>query len=328
MPRPIELEMINSIPLNPNIKKLSSLAEATQLVEIGPGVYEIELKPDWTYGPRSHGGYLISTVVTAARQECTKKRPDQSDTSSWTTHFLKPGVPGKAEIRTTILSSSSASTIVRAELWQNSKRCVEATVQQIKSQAPSSHVTLPGPEMNELPFHNLQRPITEEMLKAEGWESRQIGEYNPFFKTKPKARAYLPPESDLHNSKHVPHPALGPRFRDTWWTLGEPLDAGSLPVIIDSFLPLHLNFPQGVEYFILTQSISCQMAKKESSKDNMWVFGRAELKECDGRRYIEDVTLFDESGQIIASARQVNVLVPIKNLIGGRDTRKKHAQKL
>lgn len=52
MPRPIELEMINSIPLNPNIKKPSSLAEATQLVETGPGIYEIELKPDWTYGPR------------------------------------------------------------------------------------------------------------------------------------------------------------------------------------------------------------------------------------------------------------------------------------
>lgn len=241
---------------------------------------------------------------------------------------------GEAEVKTQVLRSSSTTVCLRVDLWQNNKLCMEATVVQGDLQAAQTHpLTLPSPSMPDLPFQRLREKFgkaTEKVLIEDGWQTRDQAEFHKFLATKPNIQYYQPPGSDLWNSRHIVHPTLGPAFRDMWISFGteNPLHQQNIPVAIDNFASPHLNFPQGAEYFITTENISCEMRRPCSASGWEWLFGRAELKECSGGKIVTDVTLFDTEGQIVALARVVNVMISLKTLMGQNPKKRKPQNKL
>lgn len=276
-----------------------------------------------------NGGYVVGVILRAAEEALDNKSGNSLEAASWSVDFLDAAQVGLAEVKIDILRRSTTSIFLRADLRQKSQIRTTCSVLLLDLAATMSHtLELPASVEPELPFKALENhsEITATALQQEGWQTRDLADFQSFYRTKPNVRYYLPPGSDMWDSRHVVHPTLGPSFRDMWFTLGDKaLNPGNLPVAIDSFLPLHLNFPQGHKYFITTQSIQCE-TKRISEPGWTWIFGRAKLMECSGGKYVMDVTLYDQQGRIVALARLVQVLISLDSLMGKKGKAKQEKE--
>jgi acyl-coenzyme A thioesterase PaaI-like protein len=104
---------------------MTSFADATAARRIGDGRYAVEL--DLGYTPEItgivHGGYLLATVLRAVLD--ASPHPDPVVTSA---HFLRPGMPGPAEVRLESLREGRTVAVTRASVVQGGKTVLSAHV--------------------------------------------------------------------------------------------------------------------------------------------------------------------------------------------------------
>lgn len=100
-------------------------SKATAVTCDAEGRFSAELDDGWSIGRRLHGGYLLATAVRAATETAAEHTPDPVAVSA---QFFRPGVPGKAIVRTELLKQGRTVAVVRAVLEQDGVACVEATV--------------------------------------------------------------------------------------------------------------------------------------------------------------------------------------------------------
>ena len=79
-------------------------ADDTAVHDEGDGRYTAEIRDGWDIAGNANGGYLLSMVARVMRD--ASGRPDPV---SVTGHYLAPGHPGAAEVRTDHPTSASRS---------------------------------------------------------------------------------------------------------------------------------------------------------------------------------------------------------------------------
>ncbi|GGM80673.1 thioesterase family protein [Dactylosporangium sucinum] len=94
---------------------MAGFAEATTIRD-----GEVDLDPQWTVGPRPHGGYLLAVLARAAGSE---QHPDPLSASAV---YLSPPDVGPAAVTVERLRDGRSASQVRARLTQKDRTCVEA----------------------------------------------------------------------------------------------------------------------------------------------------------------------------------------------------------
>jgi acyl-CoA thioesterase len=104
---------------------MTGFGESTSARRTGDGRYEVELDPGYTPEVSGvvHGGYLVATMLRAVLD--ASPYPDPVATSA---HFLRPGVPGPAEVRLENLRTGRTVATTRASVVQGGHTILSAQV--------------------------------------------------------------------------------------------------------------------------------------------------------------------------------------------------------
>lgn len=126
---------------------MAGFVDATKVAqEADPLLFGARLDPQWTVFGRPHGGYLIAILARAAGTGVAHVDP-----LAVSAHFLASPVAGEAaEVRIEPLRTGRTVSQVRATLWQNGVRCVEALLTMGRL-APASEPYWSGEEPVALP---------------------------------------------------------------------------------------------------------------------------------------------------------------------------------
>jgi len=96
------------------------------LAPAGPGAFEVALSPEWSVGDgRLHGGWLLALVTKAG---LAALRPGGVDPLAVSAEFLRAPMEGPAEVRTDVVKTGRTVSVVRADLYQDGRLSVSATI--------------------------------------------------------------------------------------------------------------------------------------------------------------------------------------------------------
>ena len=93
----------------------------TALVGTGEGHFSTELSAAWNIGENPNGGYLLASILQAMQQAS-----GHPDPLTVTTHYLRPGAPGPAEIEVDSLRSGRTVGTVRGRMSQDGRTKLES----------------------------------------------------------------------------------------------------------------------------------------------------------------------------------------------------------
>lgn len=88
-----------------------TLAEASAVSELGPGVYRGEVHDGWDIGGNANGGYLIAIAARAMLLAT-----DRDDPVTVTSHYLRPGRPGPVDIAVEVVKEGKRFSTARATM--------------------------------------------------------------------------------------------------------------------------------------------------------------------------------------------------------------------
>jgi acyl-coenzyme A thioesterase PaaI-like protein len=331
-----------SMPALPPNFKLSSFDEATSLTPIPSpdnNTYQADLKRDWAIGlgispfiPQNiplnntvpHGGYLASILARAVKQyfQTNHRSLNQPDLITFHIEFLNRSIAGPATIIATPLKLGRQFSTVRVQLLQpdkptpsgkqDLKLCIEALITQgnLIKESISGAKSLP----------------THPVIKKEDIPKRELCEpwiYEPQFLTRRpaafKADLLLPPGSD----SMLVHPTQGPSVREFWtkWkpSNGKSFDISAVCYLADSFRPLPESYGtemRGNWYPTLSYGLDVKRKWKEGKEGWEWLFLRIVMRECIDGRFIYDVVICDEKGDVVAISTHTALIVGFERNAG------------
>ncbi|MDA2808070.1 thioesterase family protein [Nocardiopsis suaedae] len=85
--------------------------------------FTADLDPQWAVGDKLHGGYLMAVMGRAAARSADGAHPDLAAMAA---SFIRPPLPGPAEVEVETLRAGKGTTRVRVRLSQDGAPCVEA----------------------------------------------------------------------------------------------------------------------------------------------------------------------------------------------------------
>ena len=123
-----------------------TFSAASAVRSLGDGTFTASLSPEWTIGPKPHGGFLLALAARAATQTATAAVPGAEGLAplAVSAQFLRAPEVGPVLLRTEIRKAGRTATVVATTLEQRGRSCVESvvTVGRIPEQAPD-YVDLP-----------------------------------------------------------------------------------------------------------------------------------------------------------------------------------------
>lgn len=259
----------------------------TAIEPVGPGRYSTFIHPDWNIDTNPNGGYAISAMVAAARVQ----RPDHPDPVAVTTQFLKsPTADRPALITLEEVKVGRRIAFLRLTLIQDDvpRATMLATMADLASGtepgdgqgAPRSIDDLTPPEIASprdcADRSELNQGVTLPLL------SRVDVRIDP---------RYLEPGT------------VGSAELVGWIRLsdGRPTDVGCLPLFADAFPPSVFSL-WGMIGWVPTVELTVHVRRRPASG---WVLGRFTTRDLTGGTMIEDGTLWDEDGRLVARSRQL-----------------------
>ncbi|MEU5691455.1 thioesterase family protein [Actinosynnema sp. NPDC020468] len=104
-----------------------SLASAVR--PLGDGTYTATLPPEWTIGPKPHGGFLLALAARAAvASACAASGIAELDPLAVSAQFLRAPEVGPVLVRTEVRKVGRTATVVNASIEQRGRSCVEVAV--------------------------------------------------------------------------------------------------------------------------------------------------------------------------------------------------------
>ncbi|WP_300008328.1 thioesterase family protein [Pseudonocardia sp.] len=95
----------------------------------GAGRYVAELGPDWTVGPKAHGGILLVLLVRAGLARLAADAPGAApDPLAVAADFLRAPDPGPVELQTEVLKIGRTVSVVSVRMTQAGRTMLAATV--------------------------------------------------------------------------------------------------------------------------------------------------------------------------------------------------------
>lgn len=258
-------------------------SEDTAVVADGPDRYRTEIRSGWDIAGNANGGYLLALVLRAMRQ--ASGRPDPVTV---TAHYLAPGRPEAALVRTEIVKEGRTFTTLTASLEAGGRRIVQALA------AFGDLSTRTGPERVDAAPPDLPPPEECSTLVP-------VVDTPPPFASRVDVRMH-PDDSGFRAGE----PSGEPRIRG-WFRLrdGEPIDTVALAVAVDAFPPTIFNarLPVG---WTPTVELTAHMRARPAPG---WLRCLFTTRFVTGGFLEEDGEVWDATGRLVAQSRQL-ALVP------------------
>lgn len=252
----------------------------THCEPIGDHTWRCELSDAWNIGENPNGGYLLAPLQRAMQQASS-----HADPLSVTTHFLRPGQAGEAVIEVEPIRLGRTISTMRGRLVQDGRTRLEAVgaFTDLESDEAVLEVDQPPPE---IPDPDECPPRT---VLAQGVEL-------PIMQ---RVDVRIHPDHVLGGTGREPVICGWIRLAD-----GRPVDSGALSLFADAFPP-PLFASIGHTGWVPTIELTVHVRRRPASG---WILGRFETTDAAGNRTIEDGRLWDESGALVAVARQVGLV--------------------
>jgi len=247
----------------------------------GDGQFSAALTGRWNgTGGAVNGGYLLATCTRALGQ--IMPHPDPIVISGF---FLRPGTPGPADIRTSLVRSGKTTAFGEAVLTQEGKDVVRVAAAFAKLGAGG------GLEFVEGAPPDLPRPEDCVGVPVGSFELASIAERIEFrsaelpgwFRGQPTGR----PSSEFWM-----------RFAD-----GRDADLLALPLLVDSTAPSVLELGATSTTIQLTVYLRGRPAPG-------WLACRATTRFVTGGYHEEDFEIWDSAGTLTAQSRQLAMILP------------------
>ena len=253
----------------------------TALTSTGAGRFSTELSSAWNIGENPNGGYLLAPVLQAMQQ--VSGHPDPLTV---TTHYLRPGAAGPAEIEADALRSGRTVGTVRGRLSQDGRTKLES-IAAFTDLDIGKHVADVGRPPVELPPPDdcpsrLELPQGVDLAIMDRVDVR------------------IHPDHVASGTRSTPDISGWIRFSDE-----RPIDAASLTLFADAFPPSVFSLLGRIGW-VPTIELTVQVRRRPV---NGWIRAHFETSDLSNQRLIEDGWLWDESGALVAMSRQVGLVL-------------------
>jgi len=246
---------------------------------------------EWNIGNNPNGGYILSCLLRAM----SRLAPDTPDPISVTTHYLRPGLPGKvADLRANIVRLGRRTATVTGTMEQDGKPRITctATFGNLAGQNSSDSAS-EGTQRNLSPIAPVLPPPDECTTRSELAQAIELPIMN---------RLDIRVDPQYANSGgHKDAIMTGwIRFRDQ-----RPADSLALMLFCDAFPPsvFTLYGPIG---WVPTIELSVHMRRRPQTG---WIKGAFKTNDLAGNLFIEDGILWDENDQLVARSRQLQMIL-------------------
>lgn len=256
--------------------------EESRLTPTGEGHWTTELTSNWNIGDNPNGGYLLAPLARAMASVA-----GHPDPLSVTTHYLRPGTgDAPAQVETELVRTGRTVGTVRGRLVQAGKTRLEsiAAFADITSEPPVVAIDTPA------------APIPD----PDDCVSRVELEQGVGLPIMDRLDVRIHPDHALGGTGREPVMTGWIRFAD-----GRPVDSLSLLLFADAFPP-PLFSAVGRIGWVPTIELTVHVRRRPVDG---WIRGHFRTSDAAGRRTIEDAWLWDESGALVAVARQVGLVL-------------------
>ncbi len=260
---------------------MSQFADETELLSLAAGQSSGQVHASWNIGSNPNGGYLMALAVAALRAPI----PQHPDPVSVTVHYLRPGLSEQAcQVEHQVLRSGATVSTGRATLLQQGKPCLEllAAFGDLAA-ADESGLTLAAPAI----------PPPDQCILRSGDEQ---GIALPIMD---RLDIRLHPDEVKAGSTGKAQVSGWIRFLD-----GRPPDALALLLFADAFPPSIFSL-MGVVGWVPTIELTVHVRRRPVPG---WILGQFRTIDLAAGRMIEDGSLWDSSGQLVAQSRQLAIL--------------------
>ena len=256
--------------------------EETELTPIETGRWRTHLTSAWNIGDNPNGGYLLAPLAKAMQSVA-----GHPDPLSITTHYLRPGTgDASAEVEVELVRTGRTVGTVRGRLIQDGKTRIESIAAFADLTSADAVVDIETPAA--------PLPAPDDCVSRRDLEQGVV----------------LPIMNRLDVRIHPDHAVAGSgreaaitgwiRFDD-----GRPVDAMALPLFADAFPP-PLFSKVGYIGWVPTIELTVHVRRRPMQG---WIRGHFRTSDAAGNRTIEDGWLWDESGALVAVARQVGLVL-------------------
>jgi acyl-CoA thioesterase len=265
---------------------MSDFDDETRLLRIGePSGSEQSftghVHPGWNIGTNPNGGYLMALAVAGLRQAV----PGHPDPLSVTVHYLRPGLAGQpCRVDVQILRTGRTLSTARATLSQEGGPRLEVLAALgVLSTDSAPTLALPAPAMPP-PEHCVPRSADEQGVALPILDRLDIR---------------LHPDEARAGFTGMAQVTGWIRFHD-----GRAPDAVASVLFADAFPPAVFGL-LGVVGWVPTVELTVHLRRKPAPG---WMLGRFETHDLIDGRLVEDGTLWDADGHLVAQSRQLALL--------------------
>lgn len=262
---------------------MSQFDTETAIEPAGEGRWTTRLSAGWNIGGNSNGGYALTSVLRA--MGALVPHPDPI---SVTTHFLRPGRGDTdAEVRASVVRGGRTVSTLRGSLWQEGRQRLEV----LAAFSDLSAGSRGGPEIAQTPP---EIPPVEDCVHRGSLEQG----------------VELPILSRVDVHVHPDHAPAGGSDRaliDGWirFNDGSPPSTMALPFFADA-LPPSLYPLLGFVGWVPTIELTVHARRVPAPG---WLQVRQESHDLYGGRMIESGSLWDSTGALVATSRQIGLLL-------------------
>lgn len=244
-------------------------------------VWQTEITSHWNIGDKPNGGYLLAPL-----QRAMQIGSGHPDPLTITAHYLRPGEPGPARVEVELVRPGRTVSTMRGRLVQGGKTKLEA-IAAFTDLTTGSHILDLGVEPPDIPPPD-ECPSRAEL--TQGVDVTMMGRID----------MRVHPDHALGDTGREPVIAGWIRFADE-----RPVDAASLTLFTDTFPP-PLFATLGPVGWVPTIELTTHVRRRPVEG---WLLGRFRTSDAAGPRVIEEGHIWDSSGQVVAMARQVGLIL-------------------
>lgn len=260
----------------------SDFDRETAVEPTGPGRWRARVSDGWNIAGNPNGGYLLAIVLSAMRQ-----LGPHPDPLSVTAHFLRPGTGGvDAEVAADLVRAGRSLTTVRGSLVQDGKQRLEVL---------AAHGDLAvGPD------HPMLSTTPPEIPPPEECVPRSAEEQGVDLALASRITTVLDPRHAQAGRAGAAEVTGWIRFAD-----GRPPDAQSLVVFADAFPPSIFGLLGRIGW-VPTIELTVHVRRRPAPG---WLLGHFTTDDLQGGRMIEEGSIWDSEGQLVARSRQLALLL-------------------
>ena len=281
---------------------MSTFDDDTRLHPAGSNSWTGQVDPSWNIGTNPNGGYLLALAVSALRRAA----PQHPDPLSITVHYLRPGLAGQpCQVDTQIVRTGRTLSTARATLLQDGSPRLEVlaalgSLEATANTAPGGNAAAPGsvaasggPAVDSPPVLAIDPPAIpspDECLARSGDEQ---GVMLPIMQ---RLDIRLHPAEARAGAVGKPQVSGWIRFRD-----GRPPDTLASLLFVDAFPPSVFGL-LGTVGWVPTVELTVHLRRRPAPG---WMLGQFRTRDMLDGRIIEDGTLWDSQGNLVAQSRQL-----------------------